>query len=140
MFKLDEQLEKDTVHLASFELCEVLLATDSNYPWVILVPRKENLTELHQLEDDELQTFWAESAFVSKHLEIHFQAHKLNVAALGNVVKQLHVHHVVRYHTDIAWPKPVWGVAESKPYDADELEITSTSLKALFAGKAILAD
>ncbi len=137
MFKLDEQLEKDTVHLASFPLCEVLLAKDANYPWVILVPRKENLTELHQLESEDLDQFWAESAFVSKHLEIHFQAHKLNVAALGNVVHQLHVHHIVRYHSDEAWPKPIWGVLPAKSYDEEELETTVMSLKALFSGMAI---
>jgi diadenosine tetraphosphate (Ap4A) HIT family hydrolase len=137
MFKLDSQLEKDTVHIASFELCEVLLATDANYPWVILVPRKANLTELHQLEDTELQTFWAESAYVSKHLEIHFQAHKLNVAALGNVVQQLHVHHIVRFHHDAAWPKPIWGVLPASRYSEDELEVTVNSLKALFSSKAV---
>jgi diadenosine tetraphosphate (Ap4A) HIT family hydrolase len=137
MFKLDSQLEKDTVHIASFELCEVLLATDANYPWVILVPRKAHLTELHQLEDTELQTFWAESAYVSKHLEIHFQAHKLNVAALGNVVQQLHVHHIVRFHHDAAWPKPIWGVLPATRYSEDELEVTVNSLKALFSSKAV---
>ncbi|MCK5880628.1 MAG: HIT domain-containing protein [Sinobacterium sp.] len=137
MFKLDSQLEKDTVHIASFELCDALLAKDANYPWVILVPRKENLTELHQLEDTELQTFWAESAYVSKHLEIHYQAHKLNVAALGNVVQQLHVHHIVRFHSDPAWPKPIWGVLPSQPYSDDELEVTINSLKALFSTMAV---
>ena len=138
MFKLDEQLEKDSVHLVSFPLCEVLLAKDANYPWVILVPRKENLTELHQLESDDLDQFWAESAFVSKHLEIHFQAHKLNIAALGNVVHQLHVHHIVRYHSDQAWPKPIWGVLPAKPYDTEELEATVMSLKALCSGMAVV--
>ncbi len=137
MFKLDSQLEKDTVHIASFELCDVLLAKDANYPWVILVPRKDNLTELHQLEDNDLQTFWAESAYVSKHLEIHFQAHKLNVAALGNVVQQLHVHHIVRFHSDPAWPKPIWGVLPAVAYSDDELEVTVNSLKALFSSLAV---
>ena len=137
MFKLDSQLEKDTVHIASFELCDVLLAKDANYPWVILVPRKDNLTELHQLEDNDLQTFWAESAYVSKHLEIHFQAHKLNVAALGNVVQQLHVHHIVRFHSDPAWPKPIWGVLPAIAYSDDELEVTVNSLKALFSSQAV---
>ena len=137
MFKLDLQLEKDTVHIASFELCDVLLAKDANYPWVILVPRKENLTELHQLEDEDLQRFWAESAYISKHLEVHFQAHKLNVAALGNVVQQLHVHHIVRFHSDPAWPKPVWGVLPSVAYSDDELEMTLNSLKALFSSMSV---
>ena len=137
MFKLDSQLEKDTVHIASFELCDVLLAKDANYPWVILVPRKDNLTELHQLEDNDLQTFWAESAYVSKHLEIHFQAHKLNVAALGNVVQQLHVHHIVRFHSDPAWPKPIWGVLPVSRYSDDELEVTLNSLKALFSSRTV---
>ena len=138
MFKLDEQLQKDTVKIASFALCEVLLAKDANYPWLILVPRRENLAELHQLEAADLAAFWEESAFVSRHLEVHFQAHKLNVAALGNVVSQLHVHHIVRYHTDPAWPKPIWGVLPSKSYSDDELEVTVNSLRALLAAKAQL--
>ena len=138
MFKLDEQLQNDTVKIASFQLCEVLLSKDSNYPWLILVPRKENLTELHQLESEELDLFWEESAFVSKHLEVHFQAHKLNVAALGNVVSQLHVHHIVRFHNDPAWPKPIWGVTPAVAYDDDELEVTVNSLRALFSSKALL--
>lgn len=137
MFQLDPQLEKDTVHVASFELCEVLLATDANYPWLILVPRKENITELHQLSEGDLHLFWQESHFVCKHLEVHFQAHKMNVAALGNVVSQLHVHHIVRFHDDPAWPKPVWGQVPAKSYDQDELEITLNSLKALFCAKAV---
>ena len=138
MFKLDEQLQKDTVKIASFALCEVLLAKDANYPWLILVPRRDNLSELHQLEADDLAMFWDESAFVCKHLEVHYQAHKLNVAALGNVVSQLHVHHIVRYHTDPAWPKPIWGVLPSKSYSDDELEVTVNSLRALLAAKALL--
>jgi diadenosine tetraphosphate (Ap4A) HIT family hydrolase len=69
-------------------------------------------------------------------LESHFQAHKMNIAALGNVVSQLHVHHVVRFHHDAAWPKPIWGVQPAKAYDDDELEVTLNSLKALLAAKA----
>lgn len=137
MFQLDERLKNDTVHIANFALCEVLLAKDANYPWLILVPRKANLTELHQLNKIDLQTFWQESDYVCKLLEVHFQAHKLNVAALGNVVSQLHVHHIVRFHHDIAWPKPVWGAEPAKAYEADELDITVNTLRALFSAESI---
>lgn len=137
MFQLDPQLKKDTVHLLSFALCDVLLAKDANYPWLVLVPRRDDVTELHHLSDADLKLLWEESAFVSKHLEVHFQAHKLNVAALGNVVQQLHVHHIVRYHHDVAWPKPIWGQVEPKTYEPEELEITVNSLRALLSAKLV---
>lgn len=136
MFQLDQKLEKDTVKITSFALCEVLLAKDANYPWLILVPRIENVTELHQLSEEDLKLFWEESHFVCKHLEVHYQAHKLNIAALGNVVSQLHVHHVVRFHQDAAWPKPIWGQVPARDYDQGELEVTVNSLRALFMSKS----
>lgn len=137
MFQLDDRLKNDTLLVAHFELNDVLLMNDANYPWLILVPRGEGVTELHQLTEDQLGLFWKESHFVARHLETHFQAHKINIAALGNVVPQLHVHHIVRFHSDAAWPKPVWGCVPAKAYEPDELEITLNSLKALLSGKSI---
>lgn len=131
MFELHPQLARDTVRIGSMPLCEVLLMNDAGYPWLILVPRYPGATELHQLSSIDQQQFIRESVFVSAKMHKHFQADKMNVAALGNMVPQLHVHHIARYRDDAAWPKPVWGVQPAVPYDAQELAMTVTTLQAL---------
>lgn len=140
MFQLDERLENDTFHLGRFALCDVLLMNDANYPWVILVPRKEGVTELFQLSAEEQQTFIEESSFVASMMDVHFQAHKMNVAALGNVVAQLHIHHIARYHHDAAWPQPVWGVKPAEAYNELDLESRLNSLRALFSARFVAAE
>jgi len=119
-FQLDERLQNDTIKLASWPLCEVLLMNDTNYPWVILVPRIKDATELYQLDHSQRQQFDAESDYLAQTLMSLFQGDKMNVAALGNVVKQLHIHHVVRFETDQAWPAPIWGKFPVVPYAPDE--------------------
>lgn len=109
MFKLDEQLAYDCVVLGDFELCTLLLMNDVQYPWFILVPRREDITEIFQLSAADRAQLIAESCLLAEVLKDAFAAEKMNIAALGNVVSQLHVHHVVRYRTDVAWPAPVWG-------------------------------
>ncbi|NRB39521.1 MAG: HIT family protein [Pseudomonadales bacterium] len=131
MFELDAQLKADTVSLGQMALCEVLLAKDANYPWLILVPMQANITEIYQLSDDQQLLLMQEVSFVAKQLETHCLAHKMNVAALGNVVSQLHMHVIARFDTDIAWPAPVWGKVAAKVYAEDELEATVNSLRAL---------
>lgn len=108
-FQLDSRLQNDTVRIASWPLCEVLLMNDANYPWCILVPRVSGLSELFQLTRSQRQQLDLESWFLSTSLMDLFQGEKLNVAALGNVVRQLHIHHVVRFSDDPAWPSPIWG-------------------------------
>jgi len=85
------------------------MSRDANYPWFILVPQREGVTEIHHLGEEDLQQLLEESRALSVALMDSFDGHKLNVAALGNVVSQLHIHHIVRYPNDMAWPKPVWG-------------------------------
>lgn len=131
MFELHPQLQKDTVKIGSLPLSEVLLMNDTNYPWLILVPRYPEISELHQLSDTDQQQFIRESSFVSARMQKHFQADKMNVAALGNMVPQLHIHHIARYHSDDAWPGPVWGVQPAKPYGEDELQAQKVSLQAV---------
>jgi diadenosine tetraphosphate (Ap4A) HIT family hydrolase len=122
LFELDARLKNDTVYLASWPLCEVLLMNDSQYPWAILVPRRAGVRELFELAEKDQKLYWAESMALSKLLMQAFAGHKLNVAALGNVVPQLHIHHVVRFEGDAAWPGPVWGKVPAKAYDADALQ------------------
>ncbi len=122
MAQLHPQLANDCLLIGRFPLCHVLLMRDANYPWFILVPDRENITELYQLSEQDQQQFIKESNLLSKTLASAFDPHKLNIAALGNVVPQLHVHHVVRYQDDVAWPKPIWGNAPAKPYDEATLK------------------
>lgn len=108
-FELHPQLAKDTTVLGHFPLCVALLHKDNAVPWVILVPKRANLKELHHLPMQEQQQFLLESQAVSQALEATFQPDKLNLGALGNLVPQLHIHHVARFKDDIAWPGPIWG-------------------------------
>jgi diadenosine tetraphosphate (Ap4A) HIT family hydrolase len=116
-FSLHPQLERDTTPVVDLPLTRVLLSNDANYPWLILVPRLPGIVELIDLEENAQIQLTGEIARVSAALKAVTSCDKLNVAAIGNVVPQLHVHVVARYRTDIAWPKPVWGAAPAKPYD-----------------------
>ena len=128
-FKLDRQLEKDTVLVADWHLCKVRLMNDSRYPWVILIPKVEDVSEIHQLADEQQQLLLGESVRLSKALEQLFAPHKLNVAALGNMVRQLHIHHIVRFEDDASFPRPVWGVGDAVPYEAEALNETVNGLQ-----------
>jgi len=116
-FSLDPQLERDTTPVVDLPLTRVLLSNDANYPWLILVPRLPGIVELIDLEENAQIQLTGEIARVSAALKAVTSCDKLNVAAIGNVVPQLHVHVIARYRSDIAWPKPVWGAAPPKPYD-----------------------
>jgi len=135
MYSLDKQLQQDTVLLGQFPLCDVLLMNDSQYPWVILVPRRANIRESYHLSQDEQHQLSDESAYVSQRLSDFFEAGSMNVAALGNVVAQLHVHHVVRFKDDVTWPKPVWGAEPAKPYSKEALAKRVEDLSRLFSDK-----
>lgn len=128
MFTLAPELERDCIELADWPLCKVLLMNDSQYPWFILVPRKEGLKEIIDLSEHEQVTLTQESAKLSCMLKTVFKPHKLNVAALGNMVPQLHIHHIARFEDDPAWPKPVWGVNPSVPYTDEQIEKIKASL------------
>lgn len=109
MFALDPRLEQDTLLLGDFPLSRLLLMNDARYPWFILVPRREDVTELFQLDVDDQQALWREATLLAEVLKDTFRADKMNVANLGNVVSQLHMHVIVRRRGDDAWPGPVWG-------------------------------
>ena len=122
MFELDSRLQQDTVGFGCFPLCQLLLMNDCSYPWFILVPQRENLREIHQLEEVDRQQFWVESNQLSLWMEHFYNFDKLNIAALGNVVSQLHLHHVGRSINDPAWPDPVWGHHPAISYSVAEIE------------------
>ena len=131
MFVLDPRLQQDTLPIGDFPLCRLLLSNDSNYPWFILVPRRDDISEIFQLDVADQLQLWQETTALAELLKDAFNAHKLNVAALGNVVSQLHMHVIVRKHEDIAWPAPVWGKQPAKAYSAEQVAAIRERLRLL---------
>ena len=121
MAEIHAQLTADCHYLGRFPLCHLLLTNDRNYPWFILVPDRADVSEIYQLEAGDRELLMQESCLLSKFLADTFKADKLNVAALGNQVPQLHLHHIVRYQSDAAWPWPVWGKVPAVAYSEQEL-------------------
>jgi diadenosine tetraphosphate (Ap4A) HIT family hydrolase len=128
-WSLHPQLERDTTPLGDLPLSRVVVINDANFPWLLLVPRRPGVVELIDLDDVERAQLMTEIALVSRALKEVTECDKLNVAALGNVVPQLHVHVVARRKTDKAWPKPVWGVAPAISHDAQELDRFMDAMK-----------
>jgi len=122
MITFDPRLLNDCEVLGKFKLCHVLLMRDANYPWCVLVPDRDDLTEVFDLSEEDQQQLNIESNTLLAFMKKEFNADKMNVAALGNVVSQLHIHHIVRYKTDIAWPAPVWGAFPAKSYKNEDLQ------------------
>lgn len=121
MFSLDARLAQDAHVIGDFPLCRLLLSNDTNYPWFILVPRRPDITEVFHLNDADRQVLWNETDRLAKLLHRGYGADKINIATLGNVVSQLHMHVIVRYRTDAAWPAPVWGKLPAVPYTEEQL-------------------
>jgi diadenosine tetraphosphate (Ap4A) HIT family hydrolase len=132
-FVLHPQLEKDSELVTELMLCSVRIINDINYPWLILVPKVNQISDVIDLSDVQQQMLWQESALVSRALKHLFTPDKLNVAALGNMVPQLHLHHIVRYKNDVSWPKPIWGQVPSKAYSdkqlSKQIELIKTEIK-----------
>jgi diadenosine tetraphosphate (Ap4A) HIT family hydrolase len=130
IFQLHPRLAKDCIGIGRFELCRLLLMNDSRYPWLILVPERAGVSEIFQLQAADRRVLIEESALLCETLADLFQADKMNVAAIGNLVPQLHVHHIVRYRGDAAWPAPVWGQFEAVPYTPAQMPMQIAKLKA----------
>jgi diadenosine tetraphosphate (Ap4A) HIT family hydrolase len=131
-FELDPKLAADTSEVDRWPLCRVLLMNDANYPWLILVPARWGLRDFHDLEADDLAAMTAEIVRASKALEALFDPVKLNVAALGNQVPQLHIHVIARREDDPAWPKPVWGAVPARAYTESERRDRIEQLRGAF--------
>jgi len=128
-FSLDPRLKAESFSLGALSLCEVLLCDDARFPWLILVPRKESATEIVDLSDRERTMLMDDITDASRALKAVTNCDKLNVAALGNQVRQLHVHVVARFQTDAAWAGPVWGKGERVPYEERAREALAKKLK-----------
>lgn len=129
MSELHPQLARDCVLLGHFPLCRLLLMNDSHFPWFILVPDRDEVREIYELQAADRKQLLDESCLLSEFLVETYAGDKLNVAALGNQVPQLHLHHIVRYATDSAWPAPIWGKMPPKAYSTDAI----LEIKTLFA-------
>lgn len=120
-FQLHPRLQQDCIIIGSFELSLLLLMNDNHYPWFILVPQRAEITEIYQLNETDRQLLQAESCLLAQTLASVYQADKMNIAAIGNLVPQLHLHHVVRYQNDAAWPAPIWGKFPATPYTNEQI-------------------
>ncbi len=122
LFKLDSQLKNDSLPVGDLALCQVRLLNDARWPWLLLVPMRGGLTEIHDLDVTARLTLAEETAQASKALQKLTAAEKINTGALGNIVRQLHIHVVARNEGDENWPGPVWGFGHKQPYDDGEAD------------------
>ena len=127
-FELHERLAADTLRVVDLTLCRVLLMNDRRFPWLILVPRREGLRDFDDVAAAEKAHFHSEIDLASAVLRAAASAEKMNVAALGNMVPQLHVHVIARFSGDAAWPAPVWGAGTAEPYAETEAAALAAKL------------
>ncbi len=119
-FFLHTQLAKDTFFIRDLKLCQLVLMNDKRFPWMVLVPRKNDATELTDLLPGEQKTLLEEINRVSVFMKQFYRSEKMNIATIGNIVPQLHIHIVARFSKDLAWPKPVWGFGDMVPFMEEE--------------------
>ena len=122
-FILDNRLKADTLFVGDLPLSRVLLMNNAFFPWVILVPRIEGISELFQLTEEDVLNFHNESNYFLEAMSNAYNADKMNIASLGNIVSQLHTHVIVRYKNDEAWPSPVWSFQKTQKYQSDAAKI-----------------
>ncbi|MBJ7537793.1 HIT domain-containing protein [Marinomonas transparens] len=138
MFELNPILSRDSILVGSFPLCQLRLINDARFPWFILVPQRNDVSEIYQLVGEDRQQLMAESCLLAEALHDAFSATKLNVAAIGNKVLQLHLHHVVRYEDDACWPEPIWGKLPAIPYAKEDLANILQKVQSLLNDDLIL--
>ena len=128
-WSLHSRLKEDTIDIGDLPLCRVLVIKDANYPWLLLVPRRPDIVEIIDLEEVEQAQLTTEVSRVARALKDVTKCDKLNIAALGNMVPQLHVHVIARRTSDAAWPRPVWGVVPPLSHDAEEVQVFISALR-----------
>ena len=137
MFQLHERLMTDTLLVGEFTLCLLLLSRDANYPWTILVPKRADIKEIYQLNSADRHQLLHESCVLAEAMQGLFSPDKLNIATIGNMVPQLHMHHVARTKTDAAWPGPVWGAVTAIDYSEETLASIQVSLQTRLANELL---
>jgi diadenosine tetraphosphate (Ap4A) HIT family hydrolase len=126
---LHSQLEKDTINIGDLPLSRVVVIKDANYPWLLLIPRRPEVVEVIDLDEVAQAQLMTEISRVARALKEVTRCDKLNIAALGNLVPQLHVHVIARRSGDAAWPRPVWGVAPALAHDPEEVAAFISALR-----------
>lgn len=134
-FELDSRLANDCIVLGDFPLSRLLLMNDSSYPWFILVPRRAGATEIYHLSSEDQHQLIDESSELAEIMADSFSARKMNIANLGNIVPQLHLHHIARNEEDPAWPGPVWGKYAAVPYSAEAIQQIRTRIESMLTGE-----
>lgn len=137
-FQLHPRLRQDTLAIGETVSSLLLLMNDSQYPWLILVPKHHEVTEIYQLDPIDRQLLMTESCAVAECLVELYSPDKLNIAAIGNLVPQLHIHHVARYSNDPAWPAPIWGKLPALPYSEQQAAERLAALRACLAKRLTL--
>ena len=132
-FEIDSQLKQTSYPLVSLSVCDLRLVDDQRWPWLLIIPRVPHAVELIDISPELRGGVWLEIEHVARVMRDQFSPHKLNIAALGNQVRQLHIHCIARFPDDDAWPNPVWGVGESVPYGSDLLTARLNNLNSAFA-------
>lgn len=140
MFELHPRLAEDTVPVGRFPLSLLRLSKDANYPWCILIPQREDVFEIHHLSEEDQQQLMRESCRLAEVMTSVFDADKMNVAALGNQVRPLHLHHIARFETDPAWPQPIWGAKPANQYSTEQLQDRLEHLRAALVGEDFTVD
>ena len=128
-FQLHPRLQQDCFSVGQFTLSRILMMNDNQYPWFILVPQRKGIKEIYELSQSDRQLLMDESCLLSKTMVELYRPDKLNIAAIGNLVPQLHLHHVARYQTDIAWPGPIWGKFPVSTYAGQTAELQIARLR-----------
>jgi len=139
-FKIHPQLQTDSRLIGHFKLCQLRLIDDQQYPWFILIPQVAQIEAIHQLDNAQRQALWQESHKLSMALMEQYKPDKLNVAAIGNRVSQLHLHHVVRFKQDACWPNPVWGQLPMQSYSQSEQNSCIQQMTQVLVGQGLIAD
>jgi len=128
-FQLHPRLAEDCFEVGRLTLSRLLMMNDSQFPWFILVPERAEIREIHELDVGDRMQLMHESCCLAEALSALYQPDKLNIAAIGNLVPQLHLHHVVRYRQDKAWPAPIWGKFATLPYDETQAQLQIERVK-----------
>lgn len=134
-FKLDSRIKKDTYFVCISNISYVLLMNDSRYPWIILVPKVEDASELTDLYGEQIKNLYSDIELVSDYFKLKYPQSLINVAKIGNIVKQLHIHIVARNENDFSWPNPVWGIGKPHKYSKNDAKILIDELKQYFIKK-----
>ena len=131
MFKINKKFLNSSYHVADLELCSVRLHDNSKFPWIILIPKRKNITDMTELNSKDQELLMKEIIYTSKLMKKLFKTSKLNIEKIGNMVSQLHLHIIVRYKKDSSWPLSVW-VVKGKPYSSKALKEMVDKIRVAF--------